>query len=260
MNTFQSITFLLYCCFFLLGFSYANKILFDDLSIGNIILLIIVFISTIAFFFKKNKIFAVILLLSAVSFFYVIQQPTAVPLLIEISENLVKIAVPFILYAYVKKSSFYEIPVKSAISATFASHGLLAIGVLTIPENFYRMTITILECDYQLATYFLFVVGLLDVLVAIGLFSKNNKIFNFSVWYCILWGLVTAMARTVYAILEPSTDIYKNGLVETFIRLPNGLLPLALFLYKRSKMYSAESILCEYKMTQGSIIKGDSLN
>jgi len=121
------------------------------------------------------------------------------------------------------------IVLKILIACTFVGHGIYALGLHYIPKSFISMTTTILHVNKTNAENFLFLIGILDILAAFGIFFKGIA-QKYSFIYMILWGLITAFARIVYGSMV-STDsmeflyYFSNGIY----RIPNGLIPLFLF-------------------------------
>jgi hypothetical protein len=118
---------------------------------------------------------------------------------------------------------------KILIACTFLGHGVYALGVHYIPRNFMSMTTTILCLDKTNAENFLFLIGILDILAAIGIFFKGIAQKSAFI-YMILWGLITAFARIIYGSLISTDSIEFLYYVSNAIyRIPNGLIPLFLF-------------------------------
>lgn len=118
-----------------------------------------------------------------------------------------------------------------AISTTFFGHALYVIGYYPIPGNFLEMTMRSLSMGEELARQFLFLIGVLDVLAALGVLWPNR--FKFAIFtYLIAWGLLTSLAR-VWSYF--SFDFFENWLqmwvYELFIRFPHFLVPW--FLWKK---------------------------
>ncbi len=119
-----------------------------------------------------------------------------------------------------------------AIALTFISHGLYALGVYPVPGNFVDMTISILGISEKSALTFLYVIGWLDlVFVALLLFPKTR---TFGLYYCIAWGLITALARLLAHV---HVDFFWESMhqygFEMVMRLVHGGLPLFVLLWQR---------------------------
>ncbi|MEO0448249.1 MAG: hypothetical protein AAF191_19460 [Verrucomicrobiota bacterium] len=116
-----------------------------------------------------------------------------------------------------------------AFVMTFAGHGAYALGTpYPTPANFYAMTSVILRLDQDLATLFLRIAGILDVVVCVGIFLPFLR--RPSALYAAVWGFLTALARPVAGM---STDLLYWGadqyLHEFVLRAPHYLIPLYLF-------------------------------
>lgn len=143
-------------------------------------------------------------------------------------EYAIQIVCPWLLYLYLKgrkPRADFNLWMYSAIALTFVCHGLYAFGYYPRPGKFVDMSIKILGISEAHAHLFLYWAGLLDFVVAALLFIPRSRAF--ALWYMVLWGSLTAMARLVSAWdwtnLGPS--VHQN-LADTVYRLPHGLLPL----------------------------------
>lgn len=136
----------------------------------------------------------------------------------------------------------FTLYLKIAIALTFVSHGLYAIGFYPRPGVFVDMTINSIGVSEPVAHQLLFVAGILDFVAAVGLFMP--KIAKPFIIYCVIWGLLTALART-WANLQAdyfSFEILSQYLPQTLYRLPHGLLPAVLLLpFPRSSGQQKES-------------------
>jgi hypothetical protein len=85
----------------------------------------------------------------------------------------------------------------------------------------------------------LYIAGILDVIVSIGLFIPNRWILLPSVIYAFFWGLATTVARllTNYypALWEASL---KQWIPEMLFRFPHWILPLIILLLVLNRSYS----------------------
>ncbi len=151
----------------------------------------------------------------------------------------------FLLYYY--KNSIVEhhsskinrfiLALKIATAFTFIGHGLFAIGYYPLPGHFIDMMIKGFHITQTTATQFLFIVGVLDILFAILLFIPNHKIQIIALYYIIIWGFLTALAR-VYSNFSFDLGWYslQQWLPEFLMRVPHFLVPLLLlFLIKDKK-------------------------
>lgn len=129
---------------------------------------------------------------------------------------------------------------KVCIALTFTSHGLYAIGFYPVPGNFVAMTINILHVSNDTAILLLQIAGIIDVLVSIGIFF-SGKIFNWSIWYCIIWGALTALARIAANI---DIDWFFSSLhqwaYQTVYRIPHFLVPFTVWWSYKNTIPSTE--------------------
>ena len=116
-----------------------------------------------------------------------------------------------------------------ALALTFVGHGLFAIGFYPVPGRFLDMTMALLRISEGNARWFLGAMGALDFLIALSLWGPQRVRRPFVAWASI-WGFATAVARTATALGSIVLwDTLVQGLPETLVRLPHGLLPLALY-------------------------------
>jgi hypothetical protein len=145
-------------------------------------------------------------------------------------ELAIQFSLPFLLFAALRfglKRS-WRLGFQGAVAATFIGHGLFAAGVLPTPGNFLNMTMAILGVEESGARQFLFVMGIADFIAA-ALLLAGGFLGRMGAWYCVLWGLATALARVVAHLdMAPMGYVLHQWLPETVFRLPHGLVPLAL--------------------------------
>lgn len=118
---------------------------------------------------------------------------------------------------------------KVAIALTFVSHGMYAFGYYPRPGVFVDMTINTLGVSEDVAHQFLFIAGILDFVVGVGIFLPRYS--QYFMLYAVGWGLATAIARTWANVsfgpdMLPLLNQYLN---QTLYRLPHGLVPLAVY-------------------------------
>lgn len=115
---------------------------------------------------------------------------------------------------------------KVAVSLTFLGHGLYALGFYPVPGHFVEMTIRITGMGEADARLLLQVAGLLDMVVAVGIFWP--KVARGCLLYAGVWGLATALARP-WAGFHPALPwvTLHQSLFEAVYRLPHAVLPLA---------------------------------
>lgn len=114
-----------------------------------------------------------------------------------------------------------------AVTLTFAGHGAYALGLWPTPANYFAMTKVILGFDREAATIFLFIAGVMDYLLCVGLLIP--KLRRVSALYAVAWGLLTALARPVAGM---SVDLNFWGadqfIHEAVLRAPHFMIPLYL--------------------------------
>ncbi len=148
-------------------------------------------------------------------------------------EHAAQFCTPLFLYGfYYKKIPFPRLVfcLKVAIALTFVCHGLYALGYYNRPGYFVDMTIQGFGIQEDTAIMVLNVAGYLDILFSIGLFLPWPWFYKTSLFYIILWGFLTALARVVSNF---HSDIFWYSLnqwvPETLYRFPHFLLPLTLY-------------------------------
>lgn len=123
---------------------------------------------------------------------------------------------------------------KIAIACTFIAHGLFAMGLIYLPGHFVDMTIMILGLSESQATTFLYVAGVLDLVMSVLIFIP--KLSKYALLYMVFWGLTTAFARLFAGF---SSDFIASSLHDSVYlvvyRLSHGLLPLLVFLMEKKK-------------------------
>jgi len=153
-------------------------------------------------------------------------------------EYSLQIATPIFLYIAIFKPQWKLLfLMKIAIALTFIGHGLYALGYYPIPAHFVQMTIDGFGIGENEAITFLQIVGILDLIIAIGIFVPYLK--KPSLIYAIVWGTMTAFARLVanFDINMPVQSLHE-WLYEVLFRLAHGGIPLILLLsimLKKSK-------------------------
>ena len=155
-----------------------------------------------------------------------------VPFLMELA---IYCITPYLLYASYKRTVNVWF-IKLAIATTFVGHGVYALNLLEIPADFVQMVMNVFAVTEAAARELLKIMGVFDFLAALLLFFPLKGFSTAAIYYCIIWGILTAFARLVghyHGELGIHTlDEYWH---ETLIRLPNGLVPLWLFLAQSVK-------------------------
>lgn len=143
-------------------------------------------------------------------------------------EHSIQFGLPFFLLWYYPRQDQSKkgiLILKLLIAFTFFSHGLYAFGAYPVPGKFIDMVIQILGCSESSAITLLYIAGILDFVVAVLIFIP--KISVYALWYAVIWGLLTALAR-IFANFYwdfPLQSIHQN-LYQVIYRLPHGLVPL----------------------------------
>jgi hypothetical protein len=141
-----------------------------------------------------------------------------------------------------------------AISITFISHGLFAVGYYPQPGSFADMLIVSFGMEENIARLTLVIVGVLDFVFGLVLLIPYEKLdtrlktlFFYSwVWYGIVWGFLTAAAR-FYAPF--SFDLFWSNLTQDlfqfFVRVPHFTIPL--FIYYGVKLKRSQQKEIQFK-------------
>lgn len=126
----------------------------------------------------------------------------------------------------------WSVLVSIAAAFTFIGHGFYAAGIHPVPLSYQNMTMGILGVNQETALIILSIAGWLDIIFAIGIFIPKAR--TLSLYYLVLWGGATALARTVaHFDLDAAGLALDPWLFETVVRTPHWLLPLLLlFLYR----------------------------
>ncbi len=158
----------------------------------------------------------------------------------QLIEYTIQWSTPIFLILFLKYQNDSRFPnstiflLKVVIAMTFIGHGLYAFGVYPIPGNFVQMCLDVFPLDDFQAKVFLKTVGVLDFLAVALLFVP--KFERVGIWYCIIWGFLTAFARIVanFDLDIPFVSLHQ-WLWETIVRLPHGGIPLLLLLITNKK-------------------------
>ena len=228
----------------LLHFTSVNNynILFDSpqvvASLFGFILMLGGFVSLYpSEFLKKTKIHFLFLVATIIvvidSMFSMIAKNGMIEQLIE---HALQIIVPFSVFVHFhmsEKSRNWKEIFYFGLFFTFIGHGLFAIGVHVVPDNFIHMTQAILGFDLLSTKSFLWVMGIMDFVAAVCIFFKSTR--KPALWYMAIWGISTALARPLAEISEyDSITFYTVHLPNFIYRLPHGLIPI----YFLSRIYN----------------------
>lgn len=137
------------------------------------------------------------------------------------------LALLYLLYTSNNKKG--EMLFKLGIALTFLGHGISAVNyhpefldyIITFSDEFLDYDIS-----YKLAKILLFSIGVLDIILALMVFLKSNKV----VWgYMAVWGLVVSYWRVIY--------FAEGGVYAFLVRAPFWGIPL-FFILKDYKFNS----------------------
>ncbi len=119
--------------------------------------------------------------------------------------------------------------IKLAIALTFVCHGLYALGIYPRPGDFVTMMMQGLWLSEDQAMKMLYLAGVLDFVAALALFLPG-RVGKVALWYCILWGLLTALARVwAHFYLPFWSESLHQWAWQTVVRLPHFFVPLAVW-------------------------------
>jgi len=149
----------------------------------------------------------------------------------QLFEYSLQVASPIILahaiYGGANTPNFRKV-LKPLIAITFICHGLYAYGYYPRPGLWVQWTMDILMLSDESANQFLATMGLLDFLVAAYLFIPYT--FRGAIWYCIIWGTLTATARLVGNFyFHIPLESFHQFTYEMLYRLVHGGIPLLLW-------------------------------
>lgn len=143
--------------------------------------------------------------------------------------------------AYNDKRRIWIPLARYAIMLVFLVHGLYAINVFPRPGYWVEMIGQTTGIPMELADQFICIIGLLDILAA-GLLLLRLNVPRMVWFYLIGWGSLTALGRlSGYVQSSDWSDLLINWSYETLIRVPHGLVPLALYLFLHRKSNDPES-------------------
>jgi hypothetical protein len=124
---------------------------------------------------------------------------------------------------------------KIGIALAFFCHGLYAYGYYPQPGPWVQwcMDMFFIRPDDN-AKAFLKIMGLLDFIVAGMVLIPYRPVLNIALWYCIIWGSMTALARvTSNFYLDFPLESLHQWTFETLVRLLHGGIPLLLWVWER---------------------------
>jgi hypothetical protein len=157
----------------------------------------------------------------------------------QLFEYSIQIAAPLILVYVInggQNSKNFRFLLKGIIAVTFICHGLYACSFYPLPGIWVQWCLDILffQTDVS-ATQFLLLMGMLDFFAALALFFKFS--FKVALWYCIVWGTITALIRVIgnFYINVPLESLHQWA-YEMFYRLVHGGIPLLLLWCSKNKV------------------------
>lgn len=111
----------------------------------------------------------------------------------------------------------------------FFSHGLYAYGYYPQPAAWIDWCIRVFFLSETQARWFLWVIGIVDMLKLGIIFIPFRPLQLALLWYCVAWGMMTALARLVanYSFGLPIESLFFYT-PEFLVRLVHGGLPLLL--------------------------------
>ncbi|GAA4827959.1 hypothetical protein [Algivirga pacifica] len=147
----------------------------------------------------------------------------------QLLEYSAQVGTPFLLlYMTQKERKFPVLVAKGLVALTFVCHGLYAVGFYPLPGSFVDMTIQTLHVTEGQAKVFLHIAGVLDFVVAIGIFVP--RVAQTMLLYMAFWGGVTSLARITGHFQEAFLfDTISYWCPQMLLRVPHALLPLTLY-------------------------------
>ena len=153
----------------------------------------------------------------------------------ELIEHFLQMAgVWLLLYAPKLGERPWALTLQSFIALTFIGHAFYACNWHPISGEWLAWCGRILGLEQAQALNFLWFMGILDILAALGLFWSRSR--SLALAYCIIWGFLTALARVV-ANFFPEVWLVSlhDWLFETVYRLVHGGGPLLLFYWYKTQ-------------------------
>lgn len=126
----------------------------------------------------------------------------------------------------------FNLLLKIAIALTFTGHGLYALGIHITPGIWIDMAMSSLNFIGLYPTVnqvenIIYIAGILDIILAIGIFLPNKLSTPFLIW-AFIWGLLTALSRVIgFMHIDANWNTLIQWLPQTILRLPHAFIPLA---------------------------------
>lgn len=115
-----------------------------------------------------------------------------------------------------------------AIASCFLGHGLYAAGIPYQPASYNRMLSLALNIDFETASQLVTAIGIIDIVLAVSIFIKPLE--KITLLHMVFWGLITAGSRALcYVVIPGKLTNINPWLLESFVRISHGTLPLVLF-------------------------------
>lgn len=133
---------------------------------------------------------------------------------------------------------------KIIIAITFVCHGLYAYAYYPQPGMWIQWCMDIL-CfkEDQVASQFLIVMGVLDFVAAFLLFVPFKWLSSIALWYCIIWGILTSLARLVGNFyIEFVWESLHQHAYQVLYRLVHGGIPLFLWWCSQQEVEATRNI------------------
>ncbi len=198
---------------------------------------VIIGVKKIPHLISKSVLFASFFLLFFLAFCYYIDKGFRLGQFVEYA---LQFSSPLIFWYYFKHyfkvnkipslDSTFVFFLKIVIALTFIGHALFAIGYYPIPGVFIDMIIKSFSVSEAGAKNLLLTVGVLDIVAALLLFIPWRNIQKIGLYYIIIWGFLTTVAR-IYANVSYGLGWYsvKQWMPEFLMRFPHFLIPVFLF-------------------------------
>lgn len=167
------------------------------------------------------------LLLVGLSFLYYKEKFFHLGQLFEYSSQLfIPVLLYMVLFTNIAKKQLILMG-KVAVGLTFTCHGLYALGYYPQPGHFVDMMINGFYISEDVARNVLWLVGVIDIVISVGIFIP--RVWKYCMWYAVVWGLMTAVARvTTNFYIDFPLETLNQWTPQMLYRLPHGLLPLIL--------------------------------
>ncbi len=138
----------------------------------------------------------------------------------------------FLFLFYKMQPNRFHFLLKLAVALTFIGHGLYALGMYVTPGVWTDMAMSSLNfiglypSEIQTENI-IYIAGILDIILAVGIFFPHKWSIPFTTW-AVIWGLLTALSRVIaFMNFDPNWHTLFQWLPQTIMRLPHALIPLA---------------------------------